>query len=154
MGLPNNNFIQGVFCFPLFGCVSLELLFILFLLHFNYLCNPTSTLPFFIITNQHSLSFLKQITKYVFLHNYLYIYLGSFKKYNRAAKIFTLYKTILKTKKAHRPTMKNTKNAPSTMRIIYLIHDRLDLFVQIWIVKSKQFILSILSLKLVTQSFH
>ena len=30
--------------------------------------------------------------------------------------MFTLYRTILKTKKFYRPTMKNTKNVPANMR--------------------------------------
>ena len=53
-------------------------------------------------------------------------------------KIFTLYRKILKTKKAYMPTMENTKNVPSTTRIIYLIthviylvHDHLDLAI-VW----------------------
>ena len=48
-------------------------------------------------------------------------------------KIITKWQNIiLKTGKVHMPTMENTKNAPSTMRVIYLVHDRLDLFFQFY----------------------
>ena len=46
-------------------------------------------------------------------------------------KIFTLYRTIPKIEKAHKPSIKNTKNVssttPSATRIIYLVHYHLYL---------------------------
>ena len=37
------------------------------------------------------------------------LFLGVFKRILQSDKIFTWYKTILKKKKAYKPTMKNTK---------------------------------------------
>ena len=49
---------------------------------------------------------MREVKKVIFVE-------GFFLKIEQSAKIFMLYRTISKTKKIHRPTMKSIKNVPS-----------------------------------------
>ena len=63
--------------------------------------------------------------------HFLYKYIGTFKKYNKAAKYLNCIEKFQKWKKLKDPQWKKPKMLPLTMssttRVIYLVHDHLDL---------------------------